>query len=74
MGDNWQFQCNHCTKVFKGRSHRAVCHLLGKTEEGFAPCPYFTTAAKMQFIKKVYPSLLAEEETQMKESGPPAKK
>ena len=30
----------------------------------------------MQFIKKVYPSLLAEEETQMKlkESGPPAKK
>ena len=59
-------------QVFKGRSHRAVCHLLGKTGEGVSPCTDFPTDAKMQFIKKVYPSLLAEDETQMKEFGPPA--
>ena len=36
-------------------------------------CTDFPTDAKMQLIKKVYPSLLVEEETQMKEPGPPAK-
>ena len=44
-----------------------------KTGKGVTSCTDFPTDAKMQFMKKVYPSLLGEEETQMKESGPPAK-
>jgi len=73
MADNWQLQCNHCSKVFKGRSHRAVCHLIGKTGEGVSVCAEFPKEEKMEFIKKVYPSLLAEEESQVKESGPQLK-
>ena len=53
MANNCQLQCNHCSKVFKGRPHRAVCHLIGKTGEGVSVCADFPKEEKMEFIKKV---------------------
>ena len=58
--DNWTFQCNHCDKVFRGRSHRANCHIIGKVGEGVEICREISNEAKTVFIAKVFPELIED--------------
>ena len=58
--DNWTFQCNHCDKVFKGRAHRANCHIIGKVGEGVEICRDISSEAKTAFIAKVFPELIED--------------
>ena len=70
--DNWTMQCTLCSLTFKGRAHRANCHLIGKVGEGVSICSKITEQARLKFAEKVFPGL-CDEETLLSD-GPSLKK
>ena len=66
-------QCKCCWIEFKGRAHRAHCHLIGKAGEGVAACKLISEQRKLDFIAKVFPELLSSP-TEVTAEGPPLKK
>ena len=71
--DNWSLQCNFCNLRFKGRAHRANCHIIGKVGEGVAVCNKIPPHIKFQFVQRVFPELL-EEEVSLKTDEPNPKR
>jgi len=67
--DNWTMQCTLCSLTFKGRAHRANCHLIGKVGEGVGICSKITDQARR---RKSFPEL-CDEETLLSD-GPSLKK
>ena len=65
-------QCTLCSLTFKGRAHRANCHLIGKVGEGVGICSKITEQARLKFAEKVFPGL-CDEETLLSD-GPSLKK
>ena len=59
--DNWSLQCNFCNLRFKGRAHRANCHIIGKVGEGVVVCNKIPSHVKFQFVQSVFPELVDEE-------------
>lgn len=51
-------QCNHCNKVFRGRAHRANCHVIGKIGVGVEICRVIPQDVKAAFISRVFPELV----------------
>ena len=70
--DNWAMQCKHCDKIFRGRAHRANCHLVGKVGEGVEICKHISKDVKHAFIFKVFPQLMEDED--VKPAAEPAAK
>ena len=71
--DNWSLQCNFCNLRFKGRAHRANCHIIGKVGEGVVVCNKIPSHVKFQFVQRVFPEL-ADEEVALKTDEPNPKR
>ena len=59
--DNWTIRCNFCALTFKGRAHRANCHLIGKIGEGVTICNKISQSERLKFAERVFPDLFVEQ-------------
>ena len=62
--ENWTFRCSFCTLKFKGRAHRANCHLIGKIGEGVTICNKISQSERLKFAERVFSRVVCQRSLQ----------